>query len=300
MGEIAALATSFCWSLTSIQFTLAGQQVGSSVVNRVRLAMAVLFVSAAHLLLQGEIWPVQAQVFRWGWLGLSGIVGLVLGDACLFQAFVLIGPRRSMLMMTLVPVISALLAWAWLGELLSLIQIGAILMTVAGIVWVVSERKGKLDASGENTQSEEEHLRGVLLGFGAALGQALGLVIAKQGLVGDFSTLSATVIRMLVAAVVIWLITLLRGEVKKSGTVFHERRTAFLLIGGALTGPFLGVWLSMIAVQKAPVGVASALMGLSPIILIPLTRRILAEEISLRAIAGTVLALAGASILFFV
>lgn len=106
MGEIAALATSFCCSFTSIQFALAGQRIGSVVVNRIRLILATLYLSPAHLLLYREVWPLQAEAFRWGWLGLSGVVGLVLGDACLFQAFVLISPRRSMLMMTLVPVIS--------------------------------------------------------------------------------------------------------------------------------------------------------------------------------------------------
>jgi drug/metabolite transporter (DMT)-like permease len=141
LGEIAALATSFCWSFTSIQFTLAGQRIGSVVVNRARLVLAVLYLSLAHLLLQGELWPIHAEPFRWGWLGLSGTIGLVLGDSCLFQAFLLIGTRRAMLLMTLVPVISTLVAWGWLGETLHPVEMGAVLLTVSGIAWVVSERQ---------------------------------------------------------------------------------------------------------------------------------------------------------------
>ena len=200
MGEIAALVTSVCWSLNSIQFTLAGRRVGSEVVNRVRLLLAVLYLTLAHLVVRGELWPIHAEPSRWAWLGLSGVIGLVIGDGCLFQAFLYIGPRRSMLLMTLVPVISALVAWVWLGETLRPTEMGAILLAVGGIAWVVAERGRAPDTpSGQG----RHYALGVLLGLGGALGQALGLVTAKQGLAGDFPSLSATVIRMVIASGVI-------------------------------------------------------------------------------------------------
>jgi drug/metabolite transporter (DMT)-like permease len=295
MGEIAALATSFCWSFTSIQFTLAGQRIGSGVVNRARLVLAMLYLSLAHLLLQGELWPIHAEPFRWGWLGLSGTIGLVLGDSCLFQAFLLIGTRRAMLLMTLVPVISTLLAWGWLGETLHPVEMGAVLLTVGGIAWVVSERQ---PAQGASVESKEQYALGVLLGLGGALGQALGLVTAKQGLVGDFPSLSATLIRMVVATAVIWLLTLARGQVGATWPTLRDKKARLFIAGGALTGPFIGVWFSMMAVQNTHVGIASTLMALSPIILIPLGRWIFREQISPRSVAGTVVALVGATIIF--
>jgi len=295
MGEIAALATSFCWSFTSIQFTLAGQRIGSGVVNRARLVLAMLYLSLAHLLLQGELWPIYAEPFRWGWLGLSGTIGLVLGDSCLFQAFLLIGTRRAMLLMTLVPVISTLLAWGWLGETLHPVEMGAVLLTVGGIAWVVSERQ---PTQGASVESKGQYALGVLLGLGGALGQALGLVTAKQGLVGDFPSLSATLIRMMVATAVIWLLTLARGQVGATWPTLRDRKARLFIAGGALTGPFIGVWFSMMAVQHTHVGIASTLMALSPIILIPLGRWIFREQISPRSVAGTVVALAGATIIF--
>ena len=297
MGEIAALAASFCWAFNSIQFTLAGQRVGSRVVNRVRLILAALYLSLAHLLLRGELWPIHAEPFRWGWLGLSGVIGLVIGDACLFQAFLFIGPRRSMLLMTLVPVVSALMAWGWLGETLRPAEVGAVLLTVGGIAWVVAERQRGQSGSGPAGR-EHHYALGVLLGLGGALGQALGLVTAKQGVAGDFPSLSATVIRMLVAAVVMWLLTLVRGQVGSTWRALGDGRARLFLVGGSLIGPFAGVWLSMVAVQHAQVGVASTLMALSPIILIPLDHWVFHEPISPRSVAGTVVALAGATILF--
>lgn len=299
MGEIAALTTSLCWSLNSIQFTLAGRRVGSRVVNRVRLALAVVFLSVTHLILYGTPWPVQAELYRWGWLGLSGTVGLILGDGALFHAFLLIGPRKSMVLMTLVPVISTVAAWLLLGETLLPIEILAILITVGGIAWVVSERQPQQPPDAQATEElRRNRILGVLLGITGATGQALGLVAAKRGLVGDFPALSATVIRMIVAAAIIWMLTLLRREVGRTWQALSDRRARLWLAGGAFIGPFIGVWLSLIAVRTAPVGIASTLMALSPIMLIPFDHWIFDETITPRSIAGTVVALGGAAIIF--
>jgi drug/metabolite transporter (DMT)-like permease len=299
VGELAALATSFFWSVTSLQFTLAGRRVGSPVVNRVRLLLAVLYLSLAHLVLQGELWPVGAAPYRWLWLGLSGVVGLVLGDASLFQAFVVIGPRRAMLLMTLVPVITTGVAWIWLGEILRPVEILAVLLTVGGVAWVVSEQRGaggRLVFPGD--ANRRTYALGVFLGLGGALGQALGLILSKQGLQGDFSPLSATVMRMLVATVVIWLLATVQGRLRATRQALRDQRGLMYIIGGAVTGPFLGVWFSMIAVQNAPVGIASTLMALPPVILIPLTRWIFDERITARAVVGTLIALTGVALIF--
>ena len=297
MGEIAALATSFCWSLNSVQFTFAGRRVGSRVVNRVRLTLAFIFLSLSHLLLYGTLWPIHAELYRWGWLGLSGAVGLIVGDGSLFQAFLLIGPRRSMMLMTLVPVISTLAAWMFLGEVLLPLELVAVLITVGGVAWVVSERQ----ADNESTERDpKDRVLGVLLGLGGATGQALGLVFAKRGLVGDFPALSATVMRMTTAATVIWLAAVFRGRATLAWEALEDRQARFWLVGGAFVGPFIGVWLSLIAVRTAPVGIASTLMSLSPIILIPFDHWIFDERITVRSIVGTIIALMGAAIIFVI
>lgn len=91
IGQLAAIATAFCWSATAVFFSYSGQRIGSAVVNRSRLLFALAFISLTHLLLEGSLFPLGAEPFRWGWLGLSSVLGLVLGDAALFYAYVLIG-----------------------------------------------------------------------------------------------------------------------------------------------------------------------------------------------------------------
>ncbi len=294
IGELAALGTAVCWSFTSAFFTLAGRQVGSAVVNRTRLIVAIGLLMFTHWLILGVPLPVGADPQRWFWLGVSAILGLVLGDAFLFQAFVLIGPRLSMLLMSLVPVISTLLAWVFLGERLTAIQLLAIGITVVGVAWVVLDKTG----AGNREGSERNYVPGILFGLGGAAGQALGLVTAKQGLTGDFSALSGTLMRMLVAALMLWGFGIARRQVSPTWRQLRTHPQAVRqILGGSFVGPFLGVTLSLVAVQSTAVGVAATLMALPPIFLIPISRIIFHEQVGRRAIAGTFVAIAGVALL---
>lgn len=295
MGELAGLLTSVFFTATSVMFTLAGQRVGSTVVNRTRLVLAVLFLMLAHPLF-GLALPWGAALDRWLWLGLSGFVGLALGDALLFQAFVWVGPRLTMLMLSLAPVLATILAWVFLGERLSPGQVLAIILTVTGTAWVV------LDPKGNNTPREgarSHYGRGILYGFGAAIGQAVGLIFARQGLQGDFPALSGTLMRMIVAAGALWGWAALR---RQAGTTFstlraHPDALRFLL-AGSLFGPFIGVTLSLYAVQHAPVGIASTLTSLPPVFLLPVGYFFFDERFNWQAVLGTLLAISGVALLF--
>ena len=298
MGELAALATSLMWMFTSIFFTIGGREVGSTIVNRSRLLLAVVFLSLTHLLTLGTIFPVGVEPERYFWLGLSGIIGLVIGDAFLFQAFVMVGPRISMLLMALVPVISTFLAWVFLGETLGLWQLVAIGITVSGIAWVVLESPRQDDP---HTITDPRHrLLGILAGLGGAFGQSFGLIAAKQGLAGDFPVLSGVLIRMVVAVIVIWAVTALRGNLRRTAILLKNRKALLAVVGGSAVGPFIGVWLSLVAVHLAPVGIASTLMALAPVLILPIAHFFLHDRVGFRAVFGTVVALGGVAMIFMV
>ncbi|MCD6426150.1 MAG: DMT family transporter [Anaerolineales bacterium] len=293
LGELAAVITSITFAVNSTLFTVAGRVVGSTVVNRVRLVAACLFLTCAHWIFLGSLWPVGAEWDRWFWLGLSGIVGLVLGDAFLFQAFLWVGPRLSMLMMSLAPIIAAAVAWIFLGETLSLWQISGILITLIGIAWVVMEKNKN------QPPDKEKYLKGILFGLGGAAGQGLGVVLAKLGLDGSFSPISANFIRMFTAMIVIWAATLLQKEFKNTiNKVVTNPKALWGIIGGAFSGPFLGVSLSLFALQHTSIGVASTLMALPPIFLLPVEKFIFKEKVGWGAVIGTVIAMVGVGVLF--
>src|SRR5574338_1120652 len=104
IGEIAALATAFFFAMTALIFTSTGRSVGSQVTNRVRLLFALLYLILLNILLIHEPLPFSAGSSRWFWLSLSGIIGLSLGDAFLFQSYVSVGPRLGSLLLSLAPV----------------------------------------------------------------------------------------------------------------------------------------------------------------------------------------------------
>ena len=295
LGEAAAVITSITFAINSALFTLAGREVGSLVVNRLRLVAASFFLITAHWIFLGTPWPTSADFDQWIWLGLSGIVGLVLGDAFLFQAFVWVGPRLSMLMMSLVPILAAFTAWIFLGEALSWWQLFGILLTIIGVIWVVLEKN-----QGQGPQ-KENYLRGILFGLGGAIGQALGLVLAKIGLGDIFSPISGNFIRMFTAMTVIWLITIIQKQART--TIQHAvdyPNALWKIIGGAFSGPFLGVSLSLFALQTTSIGVASTLMALPPIFLLPVDYFYFKERFGWGAIAGTLIVILGVAVLFLV
>jgi drug/metabolite transporter (DMT)-like permease len=291
LGEFSALGTALCWSFGSIFFTISSRRLGYSMVNRLRLAVALLLLMLAHFITQGTFIPLDVTGHHWFWFGLSGIVGFAIGDMLLFKAFVMLGARISMLLMALVPVFGTIIAWLFLDETLDLSELLAISIVIAGIVWVVTERKNSFHPG-------NHYVIGILCGIGGAMGQALGLILSKKGLGSDYSALSANLIRVFVATCVLWSITLIQGRIPYTIKKLSDKKGVIALTGGAFCGPFLGVWLSLVAVQNTYVGIASTLMALPPIFLIPLSHWIFKEKINPWAIIGTIVAVIGVGLIF--
>ena len=293
IGEIAGLATSFFFAMTALIFTKTGRMIGSQVTNRMRLLFALTYLVIINLILFREPLPLSADSSRWVWLSLSGVIGLSLGDAFLFQAFIALGPRLGSLLLSLAPIFGSIIAWAFFGETLTPLQIIGITIALAGIGWVVMSHEEPANTPHGHTR------RGVIFGVLAGLGQAAGLVLSKQGMAGDYSPFQANAIRMLAAAIFIWIWAVIQKQAGETITTIRKQPQALSLIAlGALIGPVLGVSASLLAVQHAEVGVASTLMALPPVLLLPISYFVFKEKVGWQAIAGTLLAICGVAVLF--
>ena len=295
LGEVVSLLTAVCWSTNAVLFAKAGQRVGSPTVNVARLGVALIAMLLLHTLLYGTPFPFNAGPVRIAWLAASGLIGFSLGDALLFESLVLLGPRLAMLIMTLWPVFAALMAWAFLGQTMGPWKVGAMLITLGGIALVVGEKGSTSADSGK----PRRFTLGVLLALGGALGQAVGFIFSKFGMAGGLGPISANVVRVTAGLLALGIWQALRGDLLSNLRKLSDHRAAWFITFGAIFGPVIGVMLSLFAIDHATyLGVASTLMSLSPVILLPFSVIVEKERVSFRAIAGTIVSIGGATALF--
>jgi drug/metabolite transporter (DMT)-like permease len=291
-GELAALATACCWTISALAFQDAGRRVGSLPVNLIRLAMAVFILGAFTWATRGTPLPTDASPHVWIWLSLSGVVGFTVGDLCLFRAFVLVGARISMLIMTLVPLFTTIFGFLVMREVLTPMQLAGMALTIIGVSSVVLERRR--DANGV---IERLPLGGILLALGGSVGQALGLVLAKFGM-GSYSAFASTQIRVLAGLVGFAVVFTVTRRWPRVRSALRDRQAMTRTGLGAFFGPFLGVSLSLLAVQFTEAGVAATLMSLAPILIIPVAIIFYREHVAWQAAVGAAVAVCGSALLF--
>ena len=292
LGEFAALLTAVFWTITSLSFEAAGHRIGSVAVNILRLLIGFVFLSVFNLIHRGYILPVDASFQNWIWLSLSGFVGFVFGDLFLFKSYTIIGSRFSMLIMTLVPPITAFFSFIILGERLTMFHYLGMTLTFTGIAMAIFSRSAK----GEKL-SLKLAPRGILYAFGGAVGQALGLVLSKFGM-KDYDPFAATQIRIIagITGYSILVSVLMRWNSVIKAT--RNKEGMLLTSLGAFFGPFLGVSFSLIAVKFTEAGIASTIMALVPVFIIIPAVFMFKEKVTLPEMLGAVVSVAGVALFF--
>ncbi len=292
IGEFAALFTAVCWMISSLFFEVASKQVGSLVVNLLKLCLALVFLGVYSLIVRGMPLPLDATPHAWLWLSLSGLAGFVMGDLMLFHAYTIIGARISMLIMATAPLITAVIGWLIMGETLAPLAIAGMFLTVGGIALVVLERNPE-----QNHFKLSYAPRGLLFAFGGAAGQAIGLVLSKYGM-GAYNPVSATQIRQIAGLGGLLLVGIALKNLGRVKPALTQRRTLQPLLVGSVFGPSLGVSLSLFAVQHTSAAVASTLMATVPVLIIPPAIFLFKEKVRLTEGLGALAAVAGVVLLF--
>ncbi len=293
LGESAALATAMCWTVTALAFESAGKKVGSLPVNVIRLFFAFFIIGIFSYFRKGLFFASDASIEAWIWLPISGLIGFVIGDLLLFQAFVIIGARVSMLIMALSPPIAAFFGWLILNEQMSAINFLGMSITIAGIALVILAKEPKQKAI-----KMKYPLKGILLAFGGAAGQGLGLVFSKLGM-KDYDPFLSTQIRVLAGIIGFSILFFFLKKWKNLFAAFKNKKAIISISIGSVFGPFLGVSLSLLSIQYTTTGIASTIMAIVPVLIIIPSVLVFKEKIIIKEIIGAIIAFLGV-VLFFI
>lgn len=297
-GELAALLTAVFWTITALAFEAASRKIGSMVVNLLRLIIGFSFLTLFVFFYRGSLLPLDAPPNAWLYLTLSGLIGFVFGDLCLFQAFVVVGARISMLLMALAPPMTALIGWVVLGETLSWKSWIGMTLTITGIALVVLKRHTAEESNGGFRKVKFNYpLWGILLGLGGAAGQAVGLILSKVGMQG-YDTFASTQIRVIAGIAGFAVLFTVMGLWKQLFQALNKRKPMLQLSLGAFFGPFLGVSFSLISIKYADTGIASTIMAIVPVLIIPPSMILYKEKVTFKEVAGAVLAVSGVAMFF--
>ena len=300
IGELISIGVAFSWTATALLSEFGSKRLGNLTLNVLRMALALLFSIILFWVLTDSPLPPVGSMEACGWMLLSGLVGYVIGDFCLFQCYIIIGSRYGQLFMTLAPLAAALMAWITLGQQMAPMSIVAMFITLIGIGISVLGR-------GEHHKvSLKLPLNGVLFAVGAALCQGIGLVLSKIGM-DHYETgtmpdwlipFSANFLRCIAGIIGFSLLLYFREGFQPLREALHDHKGMTVATATTIFGPFVGVGFSLMAVQYTNAGIASTLMALTPIIIILPSYWLFHQRITWRVVLGAVISVLGVSLFF--
>ncbi len=307
LGEIISLVVAVMWTATALFADQASHRIGAMSTNFFRMVLSAILLAGLLWIVIGHPYPAFADGKTWLWMGLSALVGYVFGDFCLFNSYIVIGARFGQLFMTLAPPFAAIAGWALLGETLSWKSWFAMAVTLTGIAISILNR-----GRDGHSLTLKLPVKGVLIGIGAGLGQGVGLVLSKIGMQHYAAALPAdapasfswampfasTMIRSLTGMVGFFVLMALMRKLPELRAALHNREGMKYTGLTTLFGPFIGVSLSLMAVQYARAGIASTLMALTPVLILFPYALIYKQTITPKEILGVIVSMTGVALFF--
>ena len=303
VGELISIGVAFSWTATALLSEFGSKRMGNLTLNLTRMVITLIFSGILFWFVGGTPLPAGASTEAYLWMMLSGLVGYVIGDFCLFQCYIIIGSKFGQLFMTLAPIAAAITAWFTLGEQIRPQAMLAMLVTLSGIAISV------LGRGDHHKLSLKLPLAGVLFAIGAAVCQGVGLVLSKIGMNHYQASLTtamepwllpfhANFFRCIAGVIGFTLLMAVREGFKPLQRGVRDRKGMTAAVLTTIFGPFVGVGCSLLAVQYTAAGIASTLMALTPIIIILPAWWMFKQPITARSLLGAIISVLGVSLFF--
>jgi drug/metabolite transporter (DMT)-like permease len=296
---IAALLATCLFSISVISGHRTAKMIGGVEANFWRLTLATLFLSVWAFTGGQGVSGAGFPLFL-----LSGLIGIGIGDAGLFQALPRLGSRLSLLIIQcLTAPIAAGIEWLWLGTTLGAVEIIGALVILAGV--------GVVLAPGEHlTIPRPRLITGGWFALVGAAGNALGVVLSRKAYAVAHENLqtpdggTAAFQRILGGLLVAALLLLIakrqflrlpdESDNHPAPSVRDKwRRIWPWVLLNSLAGQTLGVSAMQWGLETTPAGVVMSIVALTPLTVIPLARIFEGEKATARALLGAAIAVAG-------
>ncbi len=296
---IAAFLTTFLFAVSAICGHRTATKIGGVEANFWRIAIATIFLTIwANTLGAGFAGAPE-------WFMLSGLFGIGLGDSAYFQALPRLGSRRTVLLtQCLTAPCAALIEWLWLGSKLNLPEIVCIAVILTGVAIAL--------APGDHLHIETRQLKiGVLACVFSAMSGATGAVIIRKAFAvahaaGVHPDAGTTGYQRLLGGILFPAIALLVFKWRSAhahGGLFQGKTLAVSgekwrriwpwVLANALAGQTLGVTCMQWALEQTNAAIVTAIIALTPIFLMPMTRIVEGEKIGFRSLIGALIAVSG-------
>ncbi len=303
-GELMAILTTLSWTICIFPFTEASRRLGPNTVNHYRLLLAVVLLSLILLLFKGFGFVqlfTEPHLNNWIWLGLSGVIGLTLGDYFGFTMYAIVGTRLGSLFASLSPGAALLFGFILLGETINVVGIIGIIITSLGVAWI---SLSKAEHAQIPDYGHGKISKGILFGVLSAICQGVGLVLAKKGFFNpniqeEINPIHATWIRMITATITIFGVSVIAGKIKSISQPFlnNQNNGIKFMVAGTIFGPVMGVSMSLYTISVLNVSMAQTIFSLVPVFVLPIAYWIYKEKITVKALLGAVIATLGVILL---
>lgn len=280
MWVLCAFGSAFFAGITSILAKCGIKKTDSDAATAVRTGVVLVF-SWIMVFVAGSAHTIPLiETKTWVFLILSG---LATGASwlCYFKALQIGDINKVVPIDKSSTVLTVILAFIFLGETVTLFKAFALVLIAAGTLMMIQKQ--------ESTNSNVKSGSWLVFAFLSAVFASLTSILGKIGIEGVESNLG-TAIRTCVVLVMTWIIVIVKGKQK---TLRHipKNELSFICLSGLATG---ASWLCYYkALHDGLASVVVPIDKLSILISIAFSFIVFKERLSLKALLGLILIVAG-------
>ena len=297
IGEIAAIGAAIVWACATWIYGQFGHRFSAMQLNIVKGLVASVMMLLVMPLIPMPDFEMSANHF---WiLAISGFIGIAIGDSAYFAALKRIGANKTLLLESLAPPLSGVLALMFLGAALTLQSWLGVVITTLAVTFVVFQPSNSVSDDSTN----QTQWSGIGYGLVASVCQASGVVISHYALVsGDIPPLLGALIRLTIGVFAVMMIIPF-VERKPYSSIKRDlwdmtKLDKLWLLSAIFVGTFLALWLQQIALKNANPAIAQTLIATSPVFILVIYA-LKGEKVSKQSLMGTLAAVGGISLFFY-